>query len=151
MRNDRHMFNARHSATEMLYLCTRAQLTDNHRTAIAAMATAQPLDWSDLLAIADSHGVAPLLFTNLQQVGLDAVAMPAAVRTALQQATYRNIAVKAGIAAKLVQICAFCAQQGVDVMALKGTALDQVVYAQSWYVEHDVDLLLRPRAAGADA
>lgn len=129
--------------TALLYRCTRQQLTADDHIAIGTLATARPLDWAYILAVAESHGVAPLVYANLQQVGLASLGIPPAIQTALQQILYRSIATKAGINVKLEAICDYCAQRGIDVMLLKGTALDRMLYADAWYVEHDVDLLLR--------
>lgn len=38
-------------------------------------------------------------------------------------------------------------QRSIDVLLIKGSALDLVVYAQPWYTVHDVDLVLRPSNA----
>ena len=137
------MVNVRRPEVDFLLLCIRQHLTSGHQSQLLALARQYSLDWHYLFEIGVSHGIAPLFFTNMEQVGLDQLAVPPAIRAALQENCYRNIAAKAGVQAKLVEICAFCAQRDVDIMLLKGTALDQLVYQEPWYVVHDVDLLLR--------
>ncbi len=134
----------------LLFLGTRQAFGPSHQKELLALA-AHPLDWTFIFYIVESHGVAPLFFANLQQVGLQALNVPAEICAAVQSLTYRNIAVKAGVRAKLVEIAAFCAARAVDVMLLKGTALDQLVYAQPWSTLHDVDLLLRLRSSSPSA
>ncbi len=128
----------------LLFLGTRQNFRPTHQKEMLALA-ANALDWHDIFRVAESHGIAPLFFANLQQTGLKALGIPTQICVALQAITYQNIAVKAGIRAKLAEIAAFCAERAVDVMLLKGAALDQLVYAKPWSTVHDVDLLLRPR------
>lgn len=130
----------------LLFLGTRQVFTSSHQKELLALA-ANTLDWPYIFSVAESHGIAPLFFANLQQAGLQTVGVPAEICAAFQAVTYRNIAVKAGVRAKLVEIAAFCAVRAVDVMLLKGAALDQLVYSQPWFTVHDVDLLLKPRAS----
>jgi hypothetical protein len=130
---------------QLAYLLTRQQLTPITSAALCDLATGRAIAWDELSNVVTSHGVAPLVWRNLQAIGLADLAVPEAVRAHLQAQTYRNIAVKAGVQAKLVAICAFCDAHAVDVLLLKGAALDQLVYTQPWFVVHDVDLLLRFR------
>lgn len=136
---------------QVAYLLTRQQLTPITSAMLRDLAHGA-IDWDGLHQVVTSHGVAPLVWHNLQAIGVDDLAVPIALRSEFQAQTYRNIAVKAGVQAKLAALCALCDAQAVDVLLLKGAALDQLVYAQPWYVVHDIDLLLRfrPHVSAAD-
>ena len=127
----------------LLLSCTRQQLDARHVNQIRTLCRERALDWSRLVAIAQAQGIAPLLWHNLQQMGLT---LPAPIAHVLQQQYYQNIAVKAGVIAKLAEIVAFCQSRDLDVLVIKGLALDLLVYAQPWYTINDVDLVLRARA-----
>ena len=123
----------------LLLSSTRQQLDECHANQIRTLCRERALDWPQLVAIAQAQGIAPLLWHNLQQMGL---ALPAPIAQVLQQQCYQNIAVKAGVIAKLAAISAFCRTRGIDVLVIKGLALDLLVYAQPWYTINDVDLVL---------
>ncbi len=127
----------------LLLACTRRGLNAHHIDQVRSLSRVPQLDWVRLAALAQTQGIAPLLWTNLQRVGLDQVALPTVIAQQLQQATYQNIAVKTGIIAKVAALIAFCQARDIAVMAIKGLALDLLVYEQPWYTVSDVDLILR--------
>lgn len=127
----------------LLLSCTRQPLDACHVNQIRTLCRETVLDWPRLVAIAQAQGIAPLLWHNLQQMGLT---LPAPIAQALQQQRYQNIAVKAGVIAKLAAISVFCRTRGIEVLVIKGLALDLLVYAHPWYTVNDVDLVLRARA-----
>lgn len=133
-------------AVALLFACTRQPWGATDATTVRTFGECGDIDWAYIAATALAHGIAPLLWTNLQQSGLAPRVLPPAIAHQLQQATYQNIAVKAGVMVKLAEVCAFCQARAIDVMAIKGMALDLLVYAQPWYTVHDVDLILRPVA-----
>ncbi|MEZ4614192.1 MAG: nucleotidyltransferase family protein [Caldilineaceae bacterium] len=108
---------------------------------LATNAQGPPVEWDLFYQLAFNHGVAPLVFNNLQRVGLAQLALPPAIIAAFQQITYQTIAVKSGIRTKLVEMLAFCAERNIRVMIIKGAALDLAIYQEPWYVIHDVDLI----------
>lgn len=126
---------------ELLFTCTRQQLCPKPRQRLQQLCRQQRIDWSFVYRVAAQHGVAPLVFVNLQQVGLATLHLPPAIATQFSQLVYHTIATKAGITRKLGSVLAFLAEQGQAVMLIKGAALDHVLYQQPWYVTHDVDLI----------
>lgn len=143
------MDSINHPALKLLLLCCRQSFGPAHTDALQQWATAnghcESFDWSLVYRLAVNHGVAPLIFKNLQTVGLRELGIPFAIIAAFQQQTYQSIAIKAGIRTKLVEIIQFCAARNIRVMILKGSALDQTVYHAPWYVSHDVDLVFDRR------
>ncbi|HEX6864344.1 MAG TPA: nucleotidyltransferase family protein, partial [Thermoanaerobaculia bacterium] len=83
-------------------------------------------------AVAESHGVAPIVGANLKAENL-------------QRAFFENVLIKAQETERLAQGIARLREAGYQVMLLKGTALDLLVYREPWVtVSKDADLLLRP-------
>lgn len=142
---------AHDSELALLLLCTRQHFTATHANQVRTLCQTTALDWGQLATMVHTQGVAPLFWRNLQQVGLDQITLPTPIAQQLQQSTYQNIAVKAGIIAKLAAIGAFCRTRGIDVLVIKGVALDLLVYEQPWYIVHDVDLVFRPRNGSLSA
>jgi len=93
-------------------------------------------DWSDVLAVAERHGVAMLLARRVQSGVLDAWSRPATER-AFQLARQLRVAVGA------------LAASGIEVIPVKGPALAAIAYGDPARrgVSADLDLVVRPRDA----
>lgn len=126
---------------ELLFTCVRQHLRPEQAQHLLQLCAQHAIDWPFVYRVAAQHGVAPLVFVNLQKVGLAALHLPPAIVTQFSQLTYSAIATKAGIARKLTAVLAFLAEHGQSVMLIKGIALDHLLYQQPWYVLHDVDLI----------
>lgn len=113
----------------VLFAATRQDFREEHRLAVEALA---PFDLEKLAAIAESHGVAPIVGANLKAENL-------------QRAFYENVLIKAQEAERVARGIARLREAGYQVMLLKGLALDLLVYREPWVtVSKDADLLLRP-------
>ena len=98
-----------------------------------------PVDWDRVAAVAESHGVAPIVGVNLKLASLE-------------RAFYENVLIKAQEAERVSQGIARLREAGYQVMLLKGLALELLVYREPWVTtSKDADLLLRPgRRLAAD-
>lgn len=113
----------------VLFAAARQDFREEHRLAVEALA---PFDLEKLAAIAESHGVAPIVGANLKAENL-------------QRAFYENVLIKAQEAERVARGIARLREAGYQVMLLKGLALDLLVYREPWVtVSKDADLLLRP-------
>jgi hypothetical protein len=113
----------------VLFAAARQDFREEHRSAVEAMA---PFDLEKVAAIAESHGVAPIVGANLKAENL-------------QRAFFENVLIKAQEAERLAQGIARLREAGYQVMLLKGLALDLLVYREPWVTtSKDADLLLRP-------
>jgi hypothetical protein len=57
-----------------------------------------------------------------------------------------NVLMKDRMAEKITEVLSFFNKKSIDVMLIKGAAVDVLVYARPWYtMSSDVDLILRPR------
>ncbi len=113
----------------VLFAAARQDFREEHRSAVEALA---PYDWERLAAIAESHGVAPIVGANLKAENL-------------QRAFFENVLIKAQEAERVARGIARLREAGYQVMLLKGLALDLLVYREPWVTtSKDADLLLRP-------
>lgn len=113
----------------VLFAAARQDFREEHRAAVAALS---PVDWEQVAAVAESHGVAPIVGANLKL-------------ESLQRAFFENVLIKAQEAERLARGIARLREAGYQVMLLKGTALDLLVYREPWVTaSKDADLLLRP-------
>ncbi len=131
---------------ELLFACIRLDFSDAQRRRIVSLGRQPRIQWEGVYETAALHDVAPLVYSNLRQcLGAD-FEIPAGVVAAFERDYFYNIAAKEQVAARIAQVLAFLNQAGVDVMLLKGSALDVLVYAHPWYTTaNDVDLVFRLR------
>ena len=134
------------SEDRLLLACTRQSFTDAHRQAVLDICRREEIAWDVVHSTAKHHGVAPLVYANLRKcipLGLD---IPQDVVDRFRRSYHRNVVWKERSAERLTQALAFFRRKSIDVMLIKGAALDILVYDQPWYtVPHDVDIVIRPR------
>jgi hypothetical protein len=131
----------------LLYLCCTQDLPEKRLERLITIARTATLDWGNLFLLAHEHGVAPLVFQNLERAKVTGV-MPAAIIQRFKLATYQNVLAKQKQADRLVEALAYLQSREIDSMLVKGVALDIMVYEQPWYtVAQDIDLVLRPRGS----
>lgn len=113
----------------VLFAAARQDFGEEHRAAVENLS---PVDWEKVAAVAESHGVAPIVGANLKL-------------ESLQRAFFENVLIKAQEAERLALGIGRLREAGYQVMLLKGTALDLLVYREPWVTaSKDADLLLRP-------
>ena len=111
------------------------------------LCTMDTFEWDHFYRLAKVHGVAALVFHNLSSSPELSQHVPSTSVQRFRSATLANSCTKMTMHNRLREALEFLADRQIDVMLLKGIALDVVVYRQPWYVEHaDIDLLLRPRS-----
>lgn len=134
----------------LLFACTRQEFDEAHRHIVEKLCQGS-LQWKVIYDAADAHAVAPLIYTNLQKCEARLVRMPPEISERFEVETYRNLIAKEEIARRTEQVLAYLNQQHVEVMLLKGAALDVLVYKEPWYTTaNDVDLMLRSRPDNAE-
>ena len=132
----------------LLYLCCCQDLSAARADQILRNAREGDIIWPEVFSLAREHGVAPIVHRNLEIAVAAGLCVPDEILHKFRLATYRNITVKSRQAERLACALTFLRDLSVDVMALKGVALDLLVYDESWYtVAEDVDLVLRSRRA----
>jgi hypothetical protein len=131
---------------QLLYVATRQDFQAGHRSAIQAIARSNDLDWGLVYEIAAQHGVAPLVFTNVISKDRDDLNIPASISHKFELNTYAQVIEKKKSAIRLEEALGYFSKQSIEVMLVKGTALEQLVYDQPWYTAaQDIDVVLKRR------
>lgn len=129
---------------QLLFTCTRQHFRESHRRDLATIYAKQVIRWEALYKTAVHHGVAPLVYRNLQQCPELVARLPYTIRDRFIQCTRNNVLVKSLQAERVRGILQFFARRSVPVLLLKGTALDVTVYQQPWYtLSADIDLTIK--------
>ncbi|MBX2998308.1 MAG: nucleotidyltransferase family protein [Caldilineaceae bacterium] len=134
----------------LLLVCTRQHFTHRHQQRVVDLCRQHAIGWEILYQTAEQHRVAPLVYTNLKLCPLQELGIPQTALARFDAYTLRTVALKFAVAVKLRDLFAFFNRQGIDVMLIKGAALEISVYEQPWYVVHDVDLVIRARLQDLD-
>jgi hypothetical protein len=137
---------------KLLLICTQTPLPATSQQMVRDLCRQMGIRWDAVYAIAEQHGVAPLIYLNLQQCDLFELGVPSEVISCFKQSFRRTVANKNYIADKLIEILTYFNQRSVAVMLIKGAALDVVAYDQPWYTTfNDVDLVLKLHGADISA
>ena len=127
----------------ILFVCTRQKFLETDRQTMLELCQQTELDWQVICSTAILHGVAPLVYVNLQRSDPSALGIPPDILAQFKRAYYHNIVLQERRAARLKQALTFFNSRSIQVMLIKGVALDLVVYDQPWYTTpHDVDVVL---------
>lgn len=123
----------------ILFAAARQDLLDEHRETLRELVRG-PVRWGEVAALAERHGVAPIVGRNLRGV----VEVPAEAAARLESAFFENALVKAQEMERVARGIERLRGAGFQAMLLKGAALDLLVYREPWVVtSKDSDLLLR--------
>jgi hypothetical protein len=131
-------------ADMLLWLCGQVALTSDELNRLADVCSNWTADnWSALCAVAEVHGMAPLVFNRLAQTGMLSRVPPAAAESLA--ASYRATWIhNRQLRGEQTAIITALAAQGVEVMVVKGVALAARYYAElALRPVSDIDLLVR--------
>lgn len=92
-----------------------------------ALAAQEVTGWPEMLALAESHGLGPLLYTHLRAAGAP---LPPEVKQALQGLYLRHRRANQLRANALAEIVAAYQAAGIQALVLKGAALAQLLYPE---------------------
>jgi hypothetical protein len=127
---------------ELLLCCARARPSAGARRQIAACCRG-PVDWDGLLALAEAHGVWPLLLPSLRAAG---AAVPPHVQERLSRQFVEHTALSLAWAAQLAEVLALLREHDIPATALKGLTLAAAAYGHpALRVFTDLDVLVAPK------
>jgi Uncharacterised nucleotidyltransferase len=102
--------------------------------------------WDIVFKTATQHQIAPLIYCNLLKCINTKVQVPQNIFTQFKLSCARNVIMHEHKSEKIMEVLAFAKSNDVDVMLIKGAALDILVYGQPWYtVSGDIDIIIRHR------
>jgi hypothetical protein len=130
----------------LLLLCLRQNFTDGHFQAVSALANSDILDWERIALTAEQHGISALIYRNLtlcQAKGLD---IPDKAIQKLKLSTYKNAIIKEHQTERLIRALSFFRDRDLEVMLIKGAALDCCVYKNADYtLSDDIDIIIHAK------
>jgi hypothetical protein len=103
-----------------------------------------PVDWPALLALAEEHGLVPLVAKRLQDAG--AAVVPPEIRQKLRDGQRAQIIFTMSMTAELFRLLDRFAASGIDVLLTKGPVLAMRCYGDPGLRQYcDLDLIVRGR------
>jgi hypothetical protein len=130
----------------ILFACTRQDFTDEHKQAVLEISRKYLLSWETVFSKAEQHGVAPLVYLNLCQgegLGLE---IPESIVNRYRLFAMRNTVRKEQRVQRTLQALEYFNAQSIDVMLIKGAALDLLVYGHAMLItSNDIDFVLKRR------
>ena len=132
------------SELRLLLACARQRFDHVHRHEVLALGQDAALRWQLVFSAAAAHGVAPLVYANLRSCGALKKRIPEEVHYRFKRATLQTKAAKQRADQALAAVLDFCNRHGLDILLLKGAALDRTIYTCPWQTSSlDVDLVVR--------
>jgi hypothetical protein len=129
--------------TLLLLDCARATIEPETADRIRARVAAG-LNWDRLVALAQRHGLAPLLYAHLSQVC--AAQVPAATLSFLQDYAQKNTAFGVLLTGELVRLLKVMEAHGITAVPYKGPAVALKLYGNVARRQFaDLDILVRRR------
>jgi hypothetical protein len=110
------------------------------------MASSEPLDWERIALTAEQHGISGLIYRNLNLCQSEGLKIPANALQKLKLSVYKNAVLKERQTERLIRALSFLKDRNLEVMLIKGAALDCCVYQNPDYVlSDDIDIIIRAR------
>ena len=82
---------------KLLFACTRQNSSQTYIVTIRDLCAVNPICWRTVYQTAEQHGMAPLIYANLQQCDVQGLRVPQRVTEQSEHVIYRNIALQSGV------------------------------------------------------
>jgi hypothetical protein len=129
--------------TWSLLLAACSELSRHEKLAHIHVLLQKPVQWSSLIALAEQHGVTPLLYRTLSEVG-DGI--PVSEMDRLRRCYQTNLHKTLFVTRELVRILECLDALAIEVMPYKGVVLAEAIYGDiALRQAGDIDLLIRAR------
>lgn len=138
------MAKARAAEDRLLFACTRQAFAAEHQKQVQQLCQNERIDWQRVYETATRHGVAPLIYRNLQQcVQTGNGSVPSDVMSRFKLYLARALVHRERRARRLAEGLARFNQSNIDVMLIKGAAVELLVYDKVCTTPQDLDLVLK--------
>lgn len=130
----------------LLFICTRQDFFPHHKEALLDICREKEIKWDVVYSTAELHGVAPLVYSNIEQCDTTKLRIPDDVLNRFKLYFYRNIKISENKAKAMMEVLSYLDNKSFDIMLIKGSALNVLVYRHPWLtVQNDFDVVLKPR------
>lgn len=131
---------------QILLLCLRQDFKPEHSRSVIDLASRAAVDWNRVAQTAEEHGISTLIQRNLEICVQDGLDLPNDALQKLKLSTYKAALSKESQKEKLVRALAYLQDHGLEVMLIKGAALDFSVYQDADYIlSDDIDIIIRAK------
>jgi hypothetical protein len=128
---------------KLLLACARTNISPEDLYHIVYELMDTGINWDHIVAISYQHGIAPLIYYNLQRASVDN-ALSQKTIDVLKSSYYGNSIRNMLLYQELKKILNALQERGVKVIVLKGAALAEIVYPKrALRPMSDIDLLVR--------
>lgn len=130
----------------LLFVCTRQDFFPHHKEALLEICREKEIRWDVVYLTAELHGVAPLVYSNIEQCDTAKLRISDDVLRRFKLYSYRNIQISEQKAKAMMEVLSYLDNKSFDIMLIKGSAMNVLVYRHPWLtVQNDVDIILKPR------
>ncbi|MBM2833370.1 MAG: hypothetical protein HW406_531 [Candidatus Brocadiaceae bacterium] len=131
---------------KLLFALTRQRFLQVHQKTVFEICNNNEIKWDVVFSTARVHGVAPLIYSNLCQCAKANLRIPQDIMEQFKLYFYRNILTVKQKTELLLKVLSFFKRKSIDIMLIKGVALDVLVYDYPWLtVQNDYDIILKWR------
>lgn len=131
---------------QLLATCCRSEFGEAERALVVEICRKNGIRWKRVYSTARMHGVAPLVYHNLARLEHADLAMKNGTVERFRRSFAGNLAAKQSMRDGLWRILGFFNERSVDVMLIKGAAINLFGNGSGPYtVSRDVDLIVRSR------
>lgn len=131
---------------ELLFICTRQHFEKIHQQEALQVVNNHAMRWDRIFHTADNHGVSPLIHVNLRKAPEISPLLPPEIARRFERSAYRNSIRSEEKARRIEASLKFLNRRGIQVMLIKGEALNLLVYERPWYtISADTDMILAPK------
>jgi hypothetical protein len=131
---------------QLLFACARQNFTEEHQQTVLTLCRTHAVDWEAVYQTSQLHGVACLIYASLQRCAAQGLKLPAEIEAAFRQQMFSNILNKEKLAQNIVRAFDHFNQKTIQIMLIKGAALDLLIYDQPYYMTLlDADLVINAK------
>ena len=131
---------------ELLATCSRVAFTEADQLSVLELSGRNEIRWDTVYATGRMHGVAPLVYRNLSLIDPVSLNLKNGVVDQFKRSFADNLVAKRHLREGLWKVLRFFNEKQLDVMLIKGAALDLFGNGYGRYtVSRDVDLIVRAR------
>lgn len=130
----------------LLFICARQNFLDTHKKAVIDLCNRERINWDRVYATAKLHSVVPLIYLNLQKCIENGLTIPHDIANKFKLYIYTRKVLENKWEEALKNALDFFHKRFIDVMLVKGIALNALVYMHPWLVnKNDLDIIIKPR------